>query len=278
MKRKVRHVGTGVSEISVAAPDGRDRADRSRVAYDGEVDVRERRGIESLQVGTQLRTVCADTDHGTRLEVRFVAASGHDQEGKYETRSGRGRHGVRTFPYTRVAAPRTNTSIATRRRCSIAALVRCGRCEILSQHIREPRRWGEIADCATIRQLPPRWLQQIAWLTLTIPPTAFEREAIAGVMAAATALSGETCALCGGPAIRSGTSTTGSARAARAADLRAVRRARRSGPAHRPLAQHALQGLPNGRPTGSGHPRGPAIAEVVSRNQQRIVVRHSGRP
>jgi hypothetical protein len=182
-----------------------------------------------------------------------VAASGHDQEGKYETRSGRGRHGVRTFPYTRVAAPRTNTSIATRRRCSIAALVRCGRCEILSQHIREPRRWGEIADCATIRQLPPRWLQQIAWLTLTIPPTAFEREAIAGVMAAATALSGETCALCGGPGDP-----------VRHIDHWLSTRCKGC----RTAGQQVLP----------GHPRGPAIAEVVSRNQQRIVVRHSGRP
>ena len=37
------------------------------------------------------------------------------------------------------------------------------------------------------------------WLTLTMPPTAFEREALAGVMAAATALSREICALCGRP-------------------------------------------------------------------------------
>ena len=37
------------------------------------------------------------------------------------------------------------------------------------------------------------------WLTLTMPPTAFEREAVAGVLAAATALSREICALCGGP-------------------------------------------------------------------------------
>ena len=37
------------------------------------------------------------------------------------------------------------------------------------------------------------------WLMLTMPPTAVEREAIAGVLAAATALSREICALCGGP-------------------------------------------------------------------------------
>ena len=37
------------------------------------------------------------------------------------------------------------------------------------------------------------------WLTLTMPPTAFERAAIAGVLAAAAALSREICALCGGP-------------------------------------------------------------------------------
>lgn len=37
------------------------------------------------------------------------------------------------------------------------------------------------------------------WLTLTMPPTAVEREAITGVLAAATALSREVCAQCGGP-------------------------------------------------------------------------------
>ena len=47
------------------------------------------------------------------------------------------------------------------------------------------------------------------WLTLTMPPMAFEREAVAGVMAAAAALSREICALCGGPGDPSGTSITG---------------------------------------------------------------------
>ena len=37
------------------------------------------------------------------------------------------------------------------------------------------------------------------WLTLRMPPPAIEREAIAGVMAAAAALSREICALCAGP-------------------------------------------------------------------------------
>ena len=44
-------------------------------------------------------------------------------------------------------------------------------------------------------------------------------------------------------------------------DLRAVRRAGRPRSAHRQLAEHALQGLPNGRPAGSAWtPAGPGAA------------------
>ena len=73
------------------------------------------------------------------------------------------------------------------------------------------------------------------WLTLTMPPAVIEREAIAGVAAATAALSREICALCGGQGD--------------------------PGPAHRQLAEHALQGLPNGRPAGSAWtPAGPGAA------------------
>ena len=73
------------------------------------------------------------------------------------------------------------------------------------------------------------------WLTLTMPLAVIEREAIAGVAAATAALSREICALCGGQGD--------------------------PGPAHRQLAEHALQGLPNGRPAGSAWtPAGPGAA------------------
>ena len=68
-----------------------------------------------------------------------------------------------------------------------------------------------------------------------MPPAVIEREAIAGVAAATAALSREICALCGGQGD--------------------------PGPAHRQLAEHALQGLPNGRPAGSAWtPAGPGAA------------------
>ena len=68
-----------------------------------------------------------------------------------------------------------------------------------------------------------------------MPLAVIEREAIAGVAAAVAALSREICALCGGQGD--------------------------PGPAHRQLAEHALQGLPNGRPAGSAWtPAGPGAA------------------
>ena len=79
------------------------------------------------------------------------------------------------------------------------------------------------------------------WLTLTMPPAVTEREAIAGVAAATAALSREICALCGGQGD--------------------------PGPAHRQLAEHALQGLPNGRPAGSAWtPAGPGAASSRSKS------------
>ena len=69
-----------------------------------------------------------------------------------------------------------------------------------------------------------------------MPPAVIEREAIAGLAAATAALSRKICALCGGQGD--------------------------PGPAHRQLAEHALQGLlPNGRPAGSAWtPAGPGAA------------------
>ena len=73
-----------------------------------------------------------------------------------------------------------------------------------------------------------------------MPLAVIEREAIAGVAAATAALSREICALCGGQGD--------------------------PGPAHRQLAEHALQGLPNGRPAASAWtPAGPGAASTPPR-------------